>query len=69
MLPRRQTLYLALATALLIIFGLFGIFTAEASSFKTTVIEAQTHGTVLPLDPYDPNLADFDAVTLPGMPY
>jgi hypothetical protein len=57
MLPRTQCLFLALTAALLIILGTFGIFTAEASSFRIIVSEVQMYGSVMPIDAYDPGLA------------
>jgi hypothetical protein len=57
MLPRTQCLFLALTAALLIILGTFGIFTAEASSFRIIVSEVQMYGSVMPIDANDPGLA------------
>ena len=59
MLPRTaECLFLALTAALLIVLGTFGIFSAEASSFQIIISEVQTYGSVMPLDAYDPALAD-----------
>ena len=69
MLPRLQCLFLALTAALLIIFGTFGIFTAEASSFQMIVSEVQTYGSVLPLNANDPGADSPDMATIPGLPY
>ena len=70
MLPRfSQCLFLGLTAALLIILGTFGIFTAEASSFQIIVSEVQTYGSVLPIDPNDPNIADPELANIPGLPY
>jgi hypothetical protein len=69
MLPKAHCIFFALTAALLIIFGTFGIFTAEASSFRTIVSEVQTYGAVMPMDPNDPGLMEPDAATMPGLPY
>ena len=70
MLPRiSQCLFIALTAALLIIFGTFGIFTAEASSFQTIISEVQTYGSVMPIDPNTPSLADPEMASTPGFPY
>ena len=70
MLPRTsQCLFLALTAALLIILGTFGIFTAEASSFRIIVSDVQTYGAVMPIDANDPNVADPTLATIPGLPY
>jgi hypothetical protein len=69
MLPRYQILFVALTTALLIILGIFGIFTAEASSVQMIVSEVQTYGSVMPLDANDPGLADPGLLTIPGLSY
>ena len=70
MLPRfSQCFYLALMAALLIIFGTFGIFTAEASSFQTIISEVHTYGAVLPIDPNDPGIVDPEMASIPGLPY
>lgn len=67
--PSSQCVFLALTAALLIILGTFGIFAAEASSFRIIVSEVQTYGSVMPLDANDPALAEPEAVTIPGLPY
>ena len=70
MLPRTsQCLFLALTAALLIVLGTFGIFTAEASSFRVIISDVQTYGAVMPIDANDPNLADPALATIPGLPY
>ena len=69
MLPRPHCFFLALTAALLIVFGTFGIFTAEASSVMSIVSEVQTYGTVLPLDANDTGLAGPAAVSVPGLSY
>jgi hypothetical protein len=69
MLPRTQCIIFALTAALLIILGTFGIFTAEASSFRIIVSDVQTYGAVMPIDANNPNLADPDMATIPGLPY
>lgn len=70
MLPRTsQCIYIALTAALLIILGTFGIFTAEAASFQTIISEVQTYGSVQPIDLNDPNIADPEMATIPGLPY
>ena len=69
MLPRTQCLIFALTAALLIILGTFGIFTAEASSFRVIISDVQTYGVVMPIDANNPNLADPDLATIPGLPY
>jgi hypothetical protein len=69
MLPRTHCLFFALTAALLIILGTFGIFTAEASSFRVIISDVQTYGVVMPIDANDPNLADPDVATIPGLPY
>lgn len=70
MLPRTsQCLFIALTAALLIILGTFGIFAAEASSFRIIVSEVQTYGSVMPVDAYDPALTEPEMATAPGLPY
>src|SRR5688500_19770888 len=70
MLPRtKECLFLALTAALLIILGTFGIFSAEAASFKIIVSEVQTYGSVVPIDANDPALTDPEMATIPGLPY
>jgi hypothetical protein len=69
MLPKTHCYLLALTAALLIVFGVFGIFTAEASSFSIIISQAQTYGSVIPLDANQPGLTELDAVSAPGLPY
>jgi hypothetical protein len=70
MLPRTsQALFIALTAALLIILGTFGIFAAEASSFQVIVSEVNTYGSVLPIDPNVPDLAEPETATIPSLPY
>ena len=69
MLPRTQWIIFSLTAALLIILGTFGIFTAEASSFRVIISDVQTYGVVMPIDANNPNLADPDLATIPGLPY
>ena len=69
MLPRFQILFLALTTALLIILGTFGIFTAEAASFRMIVSDIQTYGSVLPLEANDPSLLDPEMTSGSDLPY
>ena len=70
MLPRTsQALFIALTAALLIILGTFGIFAAEASSFQVIVSEVNTYGSVLPIDPGTPDLAEPESATIPGFSY
>jgi hypothetical protein len=70
MLPRTsQYLFLALTAALLIILGTFGIFSAEASSFRIIISDVQTYGAVMPIDANDPAAADSDMAMVPGLPY
>ena len=70
MLPRTtQCLFLALTAALLIILGTFGIFTAEASSFRVIISDVQTYGVVMPIDANDSGIDDPDMATIPGLPY
>ena len=69
MLPRTsQYLFLALTTALLIILGTFGIFTAEAASVRIIISDIQTYGSVMPIDAYQPVLP-YPEMTTPGLPY
>jgi hypothetical protein len=69
MLPKTHCFVLALTVALLIVFGTFGIFTAEASSFSTIISETQTYGSIIPMDANQPGLTEIDAVIGPGLPY
>lgn len=70
MLPRTsQCIFLALTAALLIILGTFGIFAAEASSFQIIISEVNAYGSVLPLDPNAPDLAEPDTAAIPDLPY
>ena len=69
MLPRTQSLFLALTAALLIVLGTFGIFTAEASSFRVIISDVQTYGVVMPIDANDPGAAQPEMATNAGLPY
>jgi len=69
MLPRFQSFFLALMIALLIILGTLGIYSAEASSFRSTMREAQAFDQPTTTDAYDPGLGDTLMVTSPGLPY
>jgi hypothetical protein len=69
MLPKTHYFLIALTAALLIVFGTFGIFTAEASSFSTIMSETQRYGTIIPMDANQPGLTEVDAVSIPGLPY
>ena len=69
MLPHSQILFLALTSALLITLGIFGIFTAEASSFQLIISDVQTYGSVQPIEANDSWLIDPDSYSLPGLPY
>jgi hypothetical protein len=69
MLPKTHCFVLALTVALLIVFGTFGIFTAEASSFSTIISETQTYGSLIPMDANQAELTEVDAVIGPGLPY
>jgi hypothetical protein len=69
MLPKTHYFLIALTAALLIVFGTFGIFTAEASSFSTIISETQRYGTIIPMDANQPGLTEADAVSIPGLPY
>jgi hypothetical protein len=69
MLPKTHYFLIALTAALLIVFGTFGIFTAEASSFSTIISETQRYGTIIPMDANQPGLTEVDAVSIPGLPY
>ena len=69
MLPRTQSLFLALTAALLIVLGTFGIFAAEASSFRVIISDVQTYGVVMPIDANDPGAAESEMATIPGLPY
>ncbi len=62
-------MFLTLTAALLVILGTFGIFAAEASSFRIIVSEIQTYGSVMPIGPTDPGLVDPEMATIPGLPY
>jgi hypothetical protein len=68
MFPRFPTILFALVVALLIIFGTFGIFSAEASSFQEILFEARSDGAA-PVDAYTPEAIDSTLPTVPGLPY
>ena len=67
MLPRFQSVILALMMALLIILGTLGIYSAEASSFRTTMRDAEVRDQFTTTDAHDPG--DTFMVTSPGLPY
>jgi hypothetical protein len=69
MLPRFQSIFLALMMALLIILGTLGIYSAEASSFRSTMRDAQAFDQSTTTDAYDPGFSDTLMVTSPGLPY
>ena len=69
MLPRFQSTFLALMMALLIVLGTLGIYSAEASSFRATMRDADTYDSASHVNAYDPGAADTFMVTLPGVPY
>jgi hypothetical protein len=69
MLPRHQSFFLALMMALLIIVGTLGIYSAEASSFRTTMRDAQVYDQLTTTNAYDDGSDDTLMVTSPGLPY
>jgi hypothetical protein len=69
MLPRFQSAFLALMVALLIVLGTLGIYSAEASSFRATMRDADTYDSSIHVDAYDPGASDTFMVTSPGVPY
>jgi hypothetical protein len=68
MLPRLQTLFLALMTALLLILGTMGIFSAEASTFRSTMRDAEAYDRSDSTRGYGA-YADTYMVSEPGLPY
>ena len=66
MLPRLQTLFLALMTALLLILGTMGIFSAEASTFRSTMRDAEAYDQYTMIQATD---FGSDGPTTPGRPY
>jgi hypothetical protein len=69
MLPRTQSFYLALMMALLIILGTLGIYSAQASSFRTTMRDAQVYEQLTTTNAYDDGSDDTLMVAAPGLPY
>jgi hypothetical protein len=69
MAPRFQSLFLALLTALLIILGTVGIFSAEASSFRVLIQEAQSYDKVTPIEAYTVSPDTSATMPVPGSPY
>ncbi len=69
MLPRFQSIFLALTIALLIVLGTLGIYSAEASTFRATMRDADTYDHLTTIDAYDPDASDTFMVTSPGVPY
>lgn len=69
LLPRFQPVFLALMVALLIVLGTLGIYSAEASTFRATLRDADTYDHLTTVDAYDPNASDTFMVTSPGVPY
>jgi len=67
MLPRFQSTFVALMMALLIILGTLGIYSAEASTFRTTMHDAEVYDQFTTTDAYDPGGTFM--VTSPGLPY
>jgi hypothetical protein len=69
MLPRFQSLFLALVMALIIILGTLGIYSAEASSFRATMHDAEVYDQFTTTNAYDDGSDDTLMVTSPGLPY
>jgi hypothetical protein len=69
MFPRFQAFFLALMVALLIILGTLGIYSAEASSFRTTMRDVQAFDQSATTDAYDFGTSDTFMVSSPGLPY
>ncbi len=69
MTPRYQCLFLAIMTALLILLGTVGIFSAEAASFRTLVQEAQSYDRATPIEAYNVLPDTADSLPDPGLPY
>ena len=69
MSPRLHALFFALAIALLIVLGTFGIFRAEASSFQAIVADPEiTSQPMTPDDSYDRYDYDAENPPIPGLP-
>ena len=69
MLPRFQSIFLALTMALLIVLGTLGIYSAEASTFRTTMRDADTYDQFTDVHASDPGASATFMVTAPGVPY
>ncbi len=69
MLPRTQSYFVALTMALLIVLGTLGIYSAEASSFRTTMRDAEVYDQITTTSAYDDGSDDTLMVTSPGLPY
>jgi hypothetical protein len=69
MLPRTQSYFLALTMALLIVLGTLGIYSAEASTFRTTMRDAEAYDQPTTISAYDDGSDDTLMVTAPGLPY
>ena len=69
MLPRFQPLLLALVMALLVVLGTLGMYTAEASTFRAAIRDAQSYETAMPTHAYDLRSDDPMQTSMPGMSY
>lgn len=69
MLPRFQSIFLALMMALLIVLGTLGIYSAEASGFRSTMRDVEAYDQFTWTSAYDPGASDIYMVTSPGLPY
>ena len=69
MLPRFQSIVLALMMALLLVLGALGIYSAEASNLRTTMHDADAYDHLMTIDAYDPSASDTFMVISPGMAY
>jgi len=69
MLPRLYRLLPALVIALLIVLGTLGIYSAEASTFRSTMREAQVYGQMTMTEATDFDTDGVPMISSPGQPY
>jgi hypothetical protein len=69
MLPRFQSAFFALVIALLIVVGTIGMYTAEASSFRSAITDAQAFDRGTPVETFYAGTGDTTMASMPGMPY
>jgi hypothetical protein len=69
MLPRFESLLMALMIALLLVAGTLGVYTAEASSYRSATGEARAYDQFTPVTAYNSVPEGSEIVAFPGLPY